>query len=282
MVLYSKVVNAASVGATANTFDNVGTVTLRSDARMVLGFWVEAAPVTYTAAEAISGQLRWSSSDLGIGQQIASCPPYQGGGPATNGMYTNHAAEFIPFVCPAKGKEQITIDFSTNLPDPTAACSVVVAVIYDAGKQSSLGAESMKMWPDMAPIAKGATNTSQASITTVAETAMSAMTIPAWAKKIVGIKVIDIPNLMTAGEERVGFVRFRSTIPDFEPMEIPFRIAYGAPLGTPVGTGANPSVVIPMAIDIPTTGNTETVTPYVVFNVAITTGDPVVATVYYQ
>lgn len=282
MTIYSKMVNAASVGATANTFDNVGTITLRSDARKLLGFWVEAAPTTYTAAEAISGQIRISSSDLGLGQQVATCPPYQGGGPATNGIYTNHPAEFIPCVVDAKGKEQITVDYSTNLPDPTAGCSVVVAAMYDAGKSSSLGSESLRMWPEMAPIAKGFTNTSTAAITTVAETAMTAMTIPAWAKKIVGIKCGMIPNLMTAAEERVGFVRFRSTIPDFEPMEIPFRSAIGAPLGTPVGGGANPQVMHAMGLDIPLTGNTETINPFVVLNAAVTTGDPVFATVYYQ
>jgi hypothetical protein len=282
MTIYSKMVNAAAVGATANTFDNVGTITLRSDARKLLGFWVEAAPAVYTAAEAISGQLRISSSDLGLGQQVATCPPYQGGGPATNGIYTNHPAEFIPCVCDAKGKEQITVDFSSNLPDPTAACSVVVAAMYDAGKSSSLGQESLRSWPEMAPICKGFTNQATAAVTTVAETAMTAMTIPAWAKKIVGIKCGMIPNLMTAGEERVGFVRFRSTIPDFEPMEIPFRTAIGAALGTPVGGGANPQNMAPMAVDIPLTGNTETITPYAVLNVAVTTGDPVFTTIYYQ
>lgn len=282
MTIFSKMINAAAVGATANTFDAIGTITLRSDANKLLGFWVEAAPVTYTAAEAISGQIRISSSDLGLGQQIATCPPYQGGGPATNGMYTNHPAEFLPCVCDAKGKEQIVVEFSSNLPDPTAACSVVVAAMYDAGKTTSLGAESLKQWPYMAPISKGFTNQATAAVTTVAETAMTAMTIPAWAKKIVGIKAGITPNLMTAGEERVGFVRFRSTIPDFEPMEIPFATAFGAPLGTPVGSGANPQAVCPIAVDIPLTGNTETITPYAVLNVAVTTGDQVYTTVYYQ
>lgn len=282
MAIYSKIVNAAAVGATANTFDNVGTTTLRSDAKTLLGFWAEAAPAASTAAEEVTGQVRITSSDLGLGAQIYSAPPYKGGGPATNLGFECYASEFLPCVNSCKGKEQIVIDFSTNLPDPTAACSVAVASIYDAGQSSALGGEAMKLWPDMSPIARGATNTSTATITTVAETAMTAMTVPAWAKEIVGFKVLMMPNLMTAGEEVVGFARFRSTMPDFEPQEWPFRAAVGAALGTPVGKGAELQTCLPYGTSFPTTGQTETITPYIVLNVAITTGHAAVATVYYR
>ena len=282
MCIYSKVTNNAAVGATANTFDALTSITLRSDARKTLGFWVEAAPATATAAEQVTGQIRLSSSDLGIGSQVYSCPPYCGGSPATNIGFSTHNAEYIPFVNDAKGKEVVDVAYSTNLPDPTAANSVVAALLYDAGKTSSLGAESMRTWPDMAPIARGAQNTSTATVTTVAETAMTALTVPAWATEIVGFKAIMVPNLMTAGEEVVGFVRFRSTIPDFEPQEWPFRAAIGAPLGTPVGLGANPQQMFAMGTSFPMTGQSETITPNVVLNVAITTGHACVATVYYR
>lgn len=282
MAIYSKVTNNAAVGATANTFDSLTSITLRSDARKTLGMWVEAAPVTATAAEEVTGQLRYSSSDLGIGQQVASCPPYVGGNPATNIGFSPQAAEFIPFVNDAKGKEVVDFAYSTNLPDPTAGCSVCVGLVYDAGAQSALGSEAMKAWPEMAAIARGAQNVSLATITTVAETAMGAMTVPAWAKEIVGFKVAMLPNLMTAGEEVVGFARFRSTIPDFEPQEWPFRAAIGAPLGTPVGYGACLQACPPMGTMFPLTGQSETITPYIVLNVAITTGHAAVATVYYR
>jgi len=283
MVLYSKQVANASVGATAGTFDNVGTITLRTDAKKTLGFWVCAAPTVRTAAIETTGVLKISSSDLGIGAQTFMCPPYDGGAPVTNIGMDACKAEFIPWVVDCKGKEQIVVDYSTNLPSSGVAQSVVVALIYDAGKSSALGSEALKTWPDMAPIAKGATTVSQATITTVAETQIvTTMTVPAWAKEIIGIKCLIIPNLMTAGEERVGFVRFRSTIPDFEPMEIPFRSSILPALGTPVGKGVTVQDATAMGMSIPLTGNTETITAYVVLNVAITTGDGVVCTVYYR
>ena len=39
MVLYATCVNNASVGATAGTFDNVGSIQVRNDATKLLGFW---------------------------------------------------------------------------------------------------------------------------------------------------------------------------------------------------------------------------------------------------
>jgi hypothetical protein len=225
--------------------------------------------------------MRLSSSDLGVGQQTYSCPPYLGGGPATNLGFACYNSEFLPFVQEAKGKEVVDVAYSTNLPDPTAACSVVGALVYDAGSGQA-GSETFRVFPDMAPIARGAQNTSTATITTVAETAMTALTVPAWAKEIVGFKVVMMPNLMTAAEEVVGFARFRSTIPDFEPQEWPFRAGIGAALGTPVGKGAELQMALPYGTSFPMTGQSETITPAIVLNVAITTGHAAVATVYYR
>ncbi len=46
MSLHADAVVSTGAGGTADTFDNVGTVTLRDDATLVLGVWVVAAPVT--------------------------------------------------------------------------------------------------------------------------------------------------------------------------------------------------------------------------------------------
>lgn len=282
MAIYSKITANASVGATAGTFDALTSVTLRSDAKKMLGFWCEAAPATSTAAEAIGGILRFSSSDLGVGAQDAIVPPYGGGAPATNIDFRCYCSEFVPFVTDAKGKEVIDLAYSSMNPDPTGANSVCVAAVYDAGNRSALGSEAMKKWADMAPIARGCQTTSSAPVLTTAETAMTALTVPAWAQEIVGFKVVCNPDLMTAGEEAVGFCRFRSTIPDFEPQEWPLRAAIGAPLGTPVGRGAEPQCQTAMGTSFPLTGQSETITPYFVYNVAITTGHGVGVTVYYR
>ena len=282
MATYSKIVAGTGKGATAGTFDNVGDITLRSDARKTLGFWIEAAAETSTAAEGVTGAVRVSSSDLGVGQQIAMCPPYVGGAPVTNIDFRPQLSEFLPFLCDAKGKEKVTVDYSTNQPDPTAGCSVVAALVYDAGKSSALGSEALKQWPAMTPICKGFQTVSKASVTLAGETAMDPLTVPAWAKEIVGFKVAMMPDLMTAGEEVVGYCRFRSTLPDFEPQEWPFVAAMNAPLGTPLGAGAGLQAAPPMGCSFPLSGQSETITPYVVLNATITTGHGAIATVYYR
>lgn len=282
MSTYSKIVAGTGKGATSGTYDSVGDITLRSDARKTLGFWISAAAETMTAAEGVTGKVRISSSDLGIGQQVAMCPPYVGGSPATNIGFMPQASEFLPFLADAKGKEKVSVEYSINDPDPTAGCSVAIALVYDAGKTSALGSEALKQWPAMTPICKGFQTVSKAPITVAGETAMDPLTVPAWAKEIVGFKVAMMPDLMTAGEEVVGYCRFRSTLPDFEPQEWPFVAAMNAPLGTPVGAGAGLQAAPPMGCSFPLSGQSETITPYIVLNAAITTGHGAVATVYYR
>jgi hypothetical protein len=254
---------------------------LRADARYLYGFWVCAATATSTAAEAVSGVIKISSSDLGIGDQTYSCPPYNGGAPATNIGYTANQAEFIPMFRAVAGKTTISVSFSSNLPDPTGAASICVGCVYEAGP-GQIPSDVVKMWPYMAPIAAGAVTQSKAAITTVAATAIGDVSIPGWAKEIVGFKHYMIPNLMTAGEEVVAYVEYTSTIPDFGPQKWPLAFGVNAPLGTPVGQGVAPQIVAPMACWFPKSGQNETISAKVALNVAITTGHPVVSTIYYR
>jgi hypothetical protein len=280
--MYSKATFGTGKGATADTFDDLTAIQLRSDAKLLLGFWVLAVPETGIAAEAVSGQIRIQISDLGSGAQVYSCPPYGGGATASNVHLKTSHAEFLPMVKECKGKEMIEIGFSTNLPDPTNGCSVVVSAVYLAGNDNGKPAsEVMQLFPDMAMIGCGA-DTEAAMVTAVGETAITDLVIPAWAKEIVGVKAFMIPDLMTAGEEICGFIRLRSSIPDFEPQEWPFVVGQSAPLGTPVGKGAEVQMCRAMAAFMQSTGKNETVTPYAVMNAAITTGNPVVCTVYYR
>ena len=282
MALYSDVVAAAAVGAAAGTFDAVGSITLRADARDLYGFWINAVLATATAAEACSGVIKISSSDLGIGDQTFSCPPYCGGAPATNIDFRESEAEFIPMFIPGvKGKSKIDILFSTNLPDGTGACSVVVGAVYEAGPGGS-PADVRAKWPEMSPVGKGAITQSVAVVTTVAPTAIGDVSIPGWATQIVGFKHFMVPDLITAGEEINGYVEYTSTIPDFTPQKWPFAFAIGASLGAAVGKGANVQRVPAMAAWFPKSEQNETITAKVIMVVAITTGNPVVSTVYFR
>ena len=262
MAIYSKVVANASRGATAGTYDTVGTVTLRSDAQRLVGVLLEAGLATNTAAEAYSGAARISSADLGISNMTYSCPPYLGGGPATNLGYSVANTEFLPFNWAVKGKEGILIEYTSNLPDPTGAASVVAAMLYSGGPKPTTSTD-MEFCPTMNPlIGKGACNLSTAAVTAVS-TAGTDLTIPAWASRIIGMKQLIVPNLFTAGEERVGYVIYRSTMPDWDPQEWPFIYAVNAPLGTAVGKGMEAQAVQPFCASFPTTKKNETLSPVI-------------------
>lgn len=275
MAIYSKVVANASVGATAGTYNSVGNIVLRSDAARLLGVLLEAGLATNTAAEAYSGITRLSSADLGISNMTYSCPPYLGGAPATNIGYSISNTEFLPFNWAVKGKETITVEYSSNLPDPTGAASVVAAMVYSGGLKATTSTD-MEWMPQMNPlIGKGAVTTSSSAVNLVS-TAGTDATIPAWAKRIIGMKQYIIPNLFTAGEERVGYNIYRSTVPDWDPQEWPFQAAINAPLGTAVGKGAEVQAIQPFATSFPMTGKNETISTTIILNVAVTTGDQVV------
>jgi hypothetical protein len=280
MAIYSKVVASAAVGATAGTYNSVGVITLRSDATMVYGFIVEAAETIATAATSRVGLLRITSSDLGIGPQVFMVPPYTGGDPATNIGFKAYRSEWVPFVKACMGKEQITVDYSQATPGTAIAHSVVVSCVYEAGSTKS-SAEARAFMPFMAPISAGGTTNGAASVTTVAETSLGDLTIPAWASEIVGIKIIDLPNLAGA-EERVGYVKLRSTIPNFDPQEWPLVFAIAPSLGTPVGKGVEIQDATPWMMGFPKVSQNETVSAYFVFNVAITTGDGVIVGLYWK
>jgi hypothetical protein len=89
------------------------------------------------------------------------------------------------------------------------------------------------------------------------------------------MKQYIVPNLFTAGEERVGYVIYRSTMPDWDPQEWPFVYAVNAPLGTAVGKGMEAQSVQPFCASFPTTKKNETLSPVITLNVAVTTGDSV-------
>ncbi len=285
MALYSEVVNTGVIGATADAFENVGTVTLRDDATKVFGIWIVAVAATTTAAEAIHGQVRITMQ--GVGAQTYTAPPYFGGGPGTNQAYTGVLPEFIPFVHGSPqvdGGEDVVIDYTTHLQDPTVGCDVVAGVVFEAGQGIQSGpppADVMAKWPEMAMVAAGGDSEALGQVLTVGESTIADLIIPNWVSEIVGFKQEIQPDLMTDGEQVSGFVRYRSSIVDFEPQEWPLN-GYNAPLGTPVGAGGFLPSIPAMAASLKAPKARATITPNVVLTTAVTTGHSVSATTYFR
>lgn len=282
MSLYSEAVTSTGAGAVADTFDVVGTVTLRDDATKLLGVWVVAAPVTGIAAEAIQGQVRLTVT--GTDAQVFPAPPYMGGDPGTNVGFRGVLPEFVPFLHDVKGGPDVLVEYSTHLQDPTNANAVVACVVYEAGdgvQKAPPPADVMDRFPEMAPINAGGDSEANGQVLTVAETAITDLVIPNWASEVVGFKQTITPDLMTAAEEIIGFVRYRSSFTDYEPQEWPLN-AYSAPLGTPVGTGGHIPAIPKMAAFLRAPNSRATISPRVVLVAAVTTGHSVVASAYYR
>lgn len=286
MQIHSDAVTSTSAGGTSDTFDNVGTITTREDAVQLLGFFVNAGNVTNTAGEAQLGQYRFTQNTLGL-STIKSGPPFQGGGPATNIGYE----PTLPYWIPTKrgsaanpiGALDIVVDFSSHTPDVAAASAVAIAAVYTATGQSPQGfpeevIDSYRYGTPGAKLMLDGMNwdaEAVAAATTTAETAITALNVESDATGIVGFSEGWAPDAFAA-EELVGFIRYRSSLPNFEPQEwlLP---ASSAPLGTAVGTGFWMDSTADYVTWFPKDkALLQTVTPNVVWVVAVTTNAPTV------
>ena len=286
MQLHSDAVSSTGAGGTGDTFDNVGTITTREDAVQLLGFFVSAGPVTGTAAEAYLGQYRFTQNTLGL-STIKSGPPFEGGAPATNVGYRPHLPYWIPTqrgsAANPIGALDIVADFSTHVPDVAVASAVAIAAVYTATGQSPQGfpEEVLDAYRYGTPLAKlmldgmNWDGEAVAAATTVAETAITDLILESDATGIVGFSEGWAPDAFGA-EELIGFIRYRSSLPNFEPQEwlLP---GCGAPLGTAVGNGVYLEAPADYVTWFPKDkALKQTVTPNVVWVAAVTTNSPTV------
>jgi hypothetical protein len=287
MQIHSDVVTNTGAGGTSDTFDNVGTIRTRADAVQLYGFFVSAGPVTGTAAEAQIGQYRFTNNDLSI-STIKTGPPWAGGAPATNVGYNTH----LPYWIPCKrgssgdpiGQVDLVVDHSSHTPDVAVANAVAVAAVYSArGAMGSLiPQEVLDLYrmgsPGQLPggLIYNSDAEAVAAATTVAETAITDLVVEKSSSGIVGFGSSWAPDAFAA-EELIGFIRFRSSLPNFEPQEW-IMPGCGAPLGTAVGTGSSLNTQADYATFFPKEkGELTTITPNVVWVAAVTTNAPTVS-----
>ena len=283
MPTYSDAVASATAGATADTFDNIGTVTLRADALATIAVMFAGAPTTTTTAEAHSGQLRVQSDDMGYGNQIIFVGPYLGFGIVTNDNGVAANVDYLPLRWKNRkggsaGNNRIVIDFSTNLPDPTGGTELAASVFYEAG--SAVPAELLQAWAGLgiSAMTSGYDTEANGAQTAVAAD-IAALEVPSWAKALTGYKAAALQDVSaTAGEAISGFTANVSTFPNFTPQEYPIP-AFSAMLGTPVGQQQNIDRVDYLPMYFPLPGVNGTITPTMNLNVANTGGVSSVASV---
>lgn len=277
MTTFGKATSAALKGLTADTFDDIGTITLSDRASNVHGFLVSWAEAKRTAAEAIQAQLRWSSADNGIGNQILTLLGATGGAPSTNIAPNGRQQMLIPLNLPVAPNSKFDFEFSTHLPDPTEGNDVALSVLFNDGEVGDLA----QFWPGMIPM-EGSDAEAAAAVTTTTETAITNLEIPGWANEITGMAFNVAPDAAQTDDDPVvpTFI-LRSSFRDFDPQEY-VGPSINSPLGTAVGDGLLVwGIYIPLSIPVPSTAN-QTVTPNVKFTTTSAANISVSADVFFR
>lgn len=289
MQIHADAVTSTGIGLTADSFETIGTVRTREDAVQLLGAFVAAGPVTTTAAEAYTGQYRFTNNTLSL-RTIRQGPPSEGGAASTNVGHRVLNPYWIPMRRGSEsnpiGQLDILCEFAHHVPSSTDNSAVAASIIYTARGAAAGGApfpepikRAYETIPNYVPgsLVQNWDSEAGADLATVAESAITDLEVESAASGIVGLGGSWAPDVFGA-EEFIGFLRFRSSIPNFEPQEwlLP---GCGAPLGTAVGVG---SFNVFGGVQYPTffpkrPGTIATITPNVVWVAAVTTSNPTVS-----
>mgnify|MGYP001564247623 CR=1 FL=1 len=269
-MLYSD--NASiSAGTTADSFGTAVTVSLGDQARRLVGLIISGADPTYTTAEGGAARVRLNSDSIpGLANQDWISGPVTTSGPATNSSGQSCVQDVIPLDYDVKGNEDIDISIAPTTTLTTARLYEVAVQYTDGQVPADIIAAIGK-----GPIASKGSRTVDASQTTTTETALTAITVPSWAKEVVGCRAVaHKTGAITGGEEVGGFFRLTSTIAGIGVQEYPTNFL-GATLGTPVGTGMNESQIPWLPMHIKTPGTNQTITPSINLRTAVTTANRV-------
>lgn len=271
----SMITNNVAVGGTADTFDAVGNFDLDDHATAILGFWHTAGKAAVTTVEAEHAQMRVFVGSRLIGPWGVG--PVFGAGPATNEGGQCMKPQFFPRAIPQNVQEDalaglnVAFEFSSHIPDPTNAYSVVEGVLLWRGPPDLA---LMKAVQDSAKIgctlpfdncdaeANGAVTTTAAAITD--------LVLRDNPQTVVGFELDwAVDAAPTAGAESVGWIDFTSSISGFDTQQYPLP-GRSAALGTAVEVEGNGNLIYYAPAWIPAAGaKQQTITPTVRLNATV-------------
>jgi hypothetical protein len=278
MTIFADGVSLAS-GTTVDTFGTSANVILNSRAKKILAVIAIAVDQTFTAAEGSAIRLRMNSSGV---KDFAGPADWMVGsletsGPATNSSGQGALQEITPWDITTVGGETLTFDAAPTSTITTARL-LEVTILYSDG---NVPQDIIDNLPSPPVRIKGAFTVDASQLTTV-PTALASITVPGWAKEIVGCKaVMHKTGAITAGEEVLGFMNLTGTIADMGVQRYPTN-GIGATLGTPVGTGQYEARIPWLPMHIPTPGKDITITPNVNLRTAVTTANRVAFTLAWR
>src|SRR5712664_1702056 len=259
-------------GTTVDTFGTGVNIILNASAKKIIGVITVSYDSVFTAAEGSATRLRLNSSGVpklaAIDQRIGCL---ETSGPATNSSGQSCTQQTTTLDFDTVGGETITIDAAPTTTITTGR-RIQVGLLY-RNSDSSKDVED-QIGNDNIADAKGFTSVDASQLTTTA-TALTAITIPGWAREIIGCKaVVHKSGAITTGESVGGFFGLTSTIPDIGVQNYPTN-GLGATLGTPVGTGMYDNKIPWLPMSIKTPGKDATVTPTINLRSAVTTANRV-------
>jgi len=276
MQTYTDEVYATS-GTVALTYGTAVTLTLNDRAQFVVALVLSSTTRTPTTAQGSALLVQVSSNSLNKPAQTFLSGPYFTSAPVTNESGFGMIQDIIPLGWQA-GPNAVLSFATAPTYTSTTAITTMVGVIYSDGTPPD---DWMSKFPD-AMGANGAVSTSARQLT-VARTALPALTIPKWAKVVVGFRVVDLKEAaITANEEQQAIVDFQFSQAGVQPQIIPSNSISGS-IGTPVGGAPSHDWMPTIPAWIPLSGTGDiTVTPYVTLQHAVTTGNNVSVEVLYK
>jgi hypothetical protein len=258
---------ALTTGTTGAAFGTAVNLTLNDQAKYIAGIVVTGCDSVITTAEGSQVLLRMQSQSLSKPPQVFVTGPYISSGPGTNSSGQGMVQDVIKLGWQAGPMAILTFDAALSLTNTTGK-ALLVQVIY-------LNDVPNSDWWNAFPDILGASGSAYSTITqaTTTRTAMTVITIPKWAKRIIGARVAcHKSGAITAAQYQQFKVDMQFSQAGVQPM-ILVSNSEGSTLGTPVGTGEYNDWLPFLPLDIPLTGTGDcTVTPYISLTAAVTNG----------
>jgi len=266
-------------GTTALALGTAVNLTIaKVDSRIqCIALHIAACDTVITTAEGSSEILQVSSPSLQLADQRFNTGPYITSGPATNSSGQGNIVETIPVNWIAGGNEIVSFATALSATNTTGKLANVGLMYSDTNLPPT---DWRSDFPALAPNRGG--YVSAATQLTTTRTALTAITVPTWVQEFTAMKATDLKTgAITTGQSCLGIFDITASIPNIAPMKISTN-ALGATLGTPVGTGLYHDEIRAIPYWFPNIGGSQTITPNITLNNAVSTGNNVSYGIYWR